>query len=127
MLNVHLLYATNGINAFSQVLIERMLTTREGVESAEKFRSRTTEDIRKNINYLSENNLLAEEFYSDGSVPMGIFVIVKPSFEKLMNNRIGSVALSYFTENQEIIDKNYSRICVSVEHGKFVEFFDRLG
>jgi aspartate/methionine/tyrosine aminotransferase len=126
MLNIHLLFATNGINAFSQVLIERLLTTPEGKASAESFRKKTAEDVKKNIDYLIRNNLLADEFYGDGSVPMGIFVIVKSSFDTLLEKRIGSVSLAYFTENQEFIDKDYSRICVSVEHGKFVEFFDRM-
>jgi hypothetical protein len=126
MLNVHLLFATNGINAFSQVLIERLLTTDKGKNVSERFRSKTSADVRKNIEYLLEKDLLAEEFYSDGSIPMGIFVIIKPSYEKLMANRIGSVSLSYFTENREVIDKDYSRICVSVAHEKFVEYFERM-
>jgi len=125
-LNTHILFATNGINVFSQLLIERLLTTKEGILSTNQFKKDTTEHIGKNIKWLKDNDLLANEFYSDGSIPMGIFVVVKPSQEELMKYRIGSVSLHYFTPNQEVIDKNYSRICVSVNHDKFVEFFKEL-
>lgn len=125
-LNTHILFATNGINTFSQLLIEKLLTTRDGILCVNEFRKNTTQHIEENIKWLKDNDLLADEFYSDGSIPMGIFVVVKPSQEKLMENRIGSVSLHYFTANQEVINKNYSRICVSVNHDKFVEFFKEL-
>jgi aspartate/methionine/tyrosine aminotransferase len=125
-LNTHILFATNGINAFSQILIEKLLTTKEGVLCSDNFRIETTKHINKNVKWLKDNNLLADEFYKDGSIPMGIFVVVKPSQETLTRNRIGSVSLHYFTSNQDIIDKNYSRICVSVNHNKFIKYFKKL-
>lgn len=125
-LNTHILFTTNGINTFSQLLIEKLLTTKEGILCVNEFRKHTTHHIEKNIKWLRDNDVLANEFYIDGSIPMGIFVIVKPSQEKLMQNKIGSVSLHYFTDNQEVIDKNYSRICVSVNHDKFVKYFKEL-
>ncbi len=123
--NIHLLYATNGINAFSQVLVEKILTTEEGKLAARSFRKKTVEDISKNIKYLEEKGLLAEEFYQH-SKPIGIFVIVNKTQDELMKYRIGSVALSFFTGVDKEKSAKYSRICVSVEHKKFRSFFDQL-
>lgn len=124
-LNINLLYSTNGINSFSQFLIEKLLTTPEGISSAKNFKALTTEHVAKNIEYLIDSRLLAEELYKD-SVPMGIFAIIKPDPDKLLQNRIGSVPVGFFTNNTEIIKRNYSRICVSVRNDIFTEYFNRM-
>jgi aspartate/methionine/tyrosine aminotransferase len=123
--NINLLYSTNGINVFSQVLIEKLLTTKEGKKSYTDFTKKTTTDIKKNINYLIDNKLLASDFYNN-SIPMGIFVIINIPHDKLMENYIGSVSLSFFTDNKEDINPNYSRICVSVDNESFETYFNKM-
>ena len=57
------------------------------------------------------------------SEPMGIFVIVNKSEEELLEKRIGSVSLSYFTRDKKEEAAKYARICVSVPPEKFKEVF----
>lgn len=123
--NINVLFSTNGINAFSQELIHKLLSTEEGKRVSREFKHKTRDSIRKNIEYLKEKDLLVKELYTD-SIPMGIFVVVKLSFEELLENHIGSVSMDKFTKNQDILDKNYSRICVSVDHDLFVKYFDKI-
>ncbi len=120
---INLLYATNGINNFAQMLVEKILSTEQGVKSAISFRETTVAHIRKNIDYLIDKNLLASEFYNEDK-PWGIFVIVNINQQRLLDKRIGSVPLSFFSQIPEIDLNKYSRICVSSPHEKFVEFFD---
>jgi aspartate aminotransferase len=119
-LAINLLFATNGINNFAQVLVEKILTTEKGKIAAQNFRNKTVEHITKNINYLIEMKLLASDIYKDIK-PWGIFVIVKLNYDSLLNYNIGSVPLSFFTKTTEIDANNYARICVSVPHEKFVK------
>ncbi|MFC2117761.1 pyridoxal phosphate-dependent aminotransferase [Bacteroidota bacterium] len=121
---IRVLYNTNGVNAFAQVLVRDLLTTDAGKKSASNFKKKTAEDIRKNIQYLKDNNLLADEFYKN-SIPVGIFVIVNKTEKELLDNYIGSVGLDFFTRNKEY-GKIFSRICVSVPHEKFVKFFSKM-
>ena len=120
---IRLLYSGNGINAFAQILVEKILTTPEGKEAAKNFKKKTAGDIAENISLLKGKGILAEEFYK-GDVPMGIFVIVNKSFEELKALRIGSVALNYFTKKDDIDVDKYARICVSVPKVKFRKFFE---
>jgi len=122
---IHLLYTTNGINAFSQLLVENILITDVGKIAASDFKEKTVEDISKNIKFLKENNFLAKRFYTD-SVPVGIFVIINKTFNELMEKRIGSVSLPYFTTLPKEEAEKYSRICVSVPHEKFKSFFNQF-
>lgn len=124
-LNINLLYETNGINAFSQVLVEKILTTPEGKKAAKQFKAQTFADIQKNIAYLQQNNLLVEPLYRDAP-PMGIFVVVNKSFDELLKHDIGSVSFGYFTQMPKQEADKLSRICVSVPHQKFVQFFDEM-
>lgn len=124
-LAVNLLFATNGINTFSQILVEKILTEPKGVLAAKEFRIKTVSEIQKNIQYLKENNLLAEDIYEQ-EIPQGIFVIVNKSVEVLLQHRIGSVPFSYFCQLSDEIANKYSRICVSVPHKKFVDFFSKV-
>ncbi|MCF8242081.1 MAG: pyridoxal phosphate-dependent aminotransferase [Melioribacteraceae bacterium] len=123
--NIHLLYATNGINAFAQVLVQKILSTPQGQKAAKEFQQKTVTDITKNIEYLHENSILADEYYRH-SKPVGIFVIVNRTYDELLKYRIGSVALPFFTQSDKQRAESYSRICVSIKHEKFVEFFDRM-
>ncbi|MDR2293465.1 MAG: pyridoxal phosphate-dependent aminotransferase [Prevotellaceae bacterium] len=122
---VRLAFATNGTNAFAQILVEKLLTTEAGKKAVSDFKTTTVNEITKNIKYLKEAGLIADEFYKE-SVPTGIFAIVKISEDELLANRIGSVALSKFTLSQKQEAAKYSRVCVSVSHEKFVDFFDKM-
>jgi len=120
--SLRLMYATNGVNAFAQVLVTRLLTSTEGIKAVNDFKKATTEHIAANLAFLEENKLLAGRFYHD-SKPMGIFAIVNRSPEELFQNRIGSVGLDYFTLEPFEGMENLSRILVSYPHEKFVSFF----
>lgn len=124
-LRIRLLYASNGVNAFSQQLVYQLLTSREGKKAIDDFREKTRTDIAENIKYLKETGLLTKEFYLH-SDPIGIFVIVNKSEEELLDNYIGSVSLGFFTKIDKEKMKKFARICVSVPHEKFVRFFKPL-
>ncbi len=124
-LAIRLLYSGNGINAFGQVLVEKLLTTPQGRKSTVDFRRKTRNDIAENIHYLKGKKLLAEEFY-EGETPLGIFVIIKKSFEELKEKHIGSVPLGFFTKRSDIDVQRYTRICVSVPQEEFKKYFDRF-
>ena len=124
-LSIRLMYATNGVNAFAQLLVEKLLTTEEGIAAVIDFKARTTSDIKLNIDYLRERGFLSEVFYED-SIPQGIFVIVNISFNKLLENRIASVGLDFFTKKYKEEARDYSRICVSVPHKELKKYFDKM-
>ncbi len=124
-LAINLLYATNGVNNFAQLLVELILTSAEGQKAALNFRNQTISEIQLNIEYLSKNNLIANEFYSK-QLPWGIFVIVNKSYDELMLHRIGSVPMKYFCQLPKQEADKYARICVSVPHANFRQFFDRM-
>ncbi len=119
---VRLLYSGNGINAFAQILVEKILSTPEGKKAAKIFKEKTVNDITANIKLLREKGILAEEFYQN-ETPVGIFVIVNKSFKELKASKIGSVPLNYFTKRTDIAVEKYSRICVSVPKEDFQRFF----
>lgn len=121
------MYTNNGVNAFAQTLVHSLLTTDAGRRAVADFRRATTRDIHMNIEYLESNGFLATEFYKESS-PMGIFAIVNRSERELLDSRIGSVGLDFFTKDERLKEfaKGYSRVCVSVPHVKLREFFDRI-
>ncbi len=123
--NLRILYVHNGVNGFAQQLVYQLLTSPEGKKAVKVFREKTREDIRKNIEYLRAKGFLAEEFYRD-SEPMGIFVIANKSYDELLEKRIGSVPLDFFTRDDKEKAKKYARICISVPHEKLKAFFDRF-
>ncbi|RUT78516.1 pyridoxal phosphate-dependent aminotransferase [Ancylomarina longa] len=124
-LGIRLMYATNGINAFSQILVHSLLSTEKGKQATLDFKTSTVAGIRKNIEFLKSKHLLAEKFYQD-SEPVGIFAVVNQSEEKLLEHRIGSVSLSYFTRNKKESAQKFARICVSVPHDKFRTYFNQF-
>ena len=124
-LGLRLMYSSNGVNAFAQVLVEKLLTTAQGKQTIAEFKQKTTEDIKQNIDYLRNRKFLSEEFYQN-SEPLGIFVVINKSFTFLMNYRIASVSLSFFTHLHHEMAKEHSRICVSVPHELFKSFFDSI-
>ncbi|OYT11153.1 MAG: hypothetical protein B6I18_05365 [Bacteroidetes bacterium 4572_112] len=124
-LNINILFKTNGINAFAQTLVTKILTTEVGQKAAHDFREKTKVDMLKNIQLLRDKKLLAEEFY-DNSIPVGIFVILNKNEKELLDANIGSVSMSYFTQKSKEYGEKFSRICIAVPHGEFKEYFDRL-
>ena len=124
-LNINILYATNGINGFAQVLVEKILSTSEGQKAAKIFRNKTIEDMQLNIAFLKDKGLLAEEFYQS-STPVGIFTVVNKSEEELLKYKIGSVGLYYFTQTNKELGKKYARLCVSVPHDELKMYFDKI-
>ena len=124
-LATRLMYATNGVNGFAQLLVERLLSTPEGHSAIGDFKRATACAIHENIKYLRKRGFLAEEFYQD-SEPLGIFVVVNLPEEELLKHRIASVSLAFFTRKYKEKAADYSRICVSVPHQDLVAFFDKL-
>lgn len=124
-LEIRLMYCTNGINAFAQLLVNSLLTSPEGTKAVADFKNATAHDIKQNIDYLNSRGLLADQFYQH-STPKGIFVVVNRTEEQLLEQYIGSVSLAFFTKSQKETAKNFARICVSAPHKKFVEYFDKV-
>ncbi len=124
-LEIRLMYCTNGINAFAQQLVLKLLTTTEGQTAAKNFKDATARDIALNIEYLKNKGLLAQEFYA-GPTPKGIFVVVNKTEEELLEHQIGSVSLSFFTKSQKETAAKFARICVSMPHKKFTDYFDSV-
>ncbi|MCK5855999.1 MAG: pyridoxal phosphate-dependent aminotransferase [Bacteroidales bacterium] len=124
-LAVRLMYANNGVNAFAQLLVEKLFSTMEGRTAIQEFKRKTTCDIYKNIKYLRNRGLLAEEFYKE-SEPIGIFAVVSLSEEELLKHNIASVSLSFFTRKYKEKAENYARICVSVPNDELQAFFDKI-
>jgi len=124
-LSIRLMYATNGVNGFAQLLVERLFSTPEGRTAIGEFKRKTTCDIQKNIKYLREKGFLAEEFYQE-SEPLGIFTVVNLSEEELLKHHIASVSLAFFTRKYKDKASNYARICVSVPHEEFEIFFEKI-
>ena len=122
-LSIRLMYSTNGINAFAQILVEKLFTSAEGKKATKNFKETTTADIKKNINFLRNKGFIAEEFFTE-TQPLGIFTIVNISEEELLKHRIASVSLSFFTRKYKEKAAAYSRICVSVPHEKLLRFFN---
>lgn len=124
-LNIRLLYEFNGVSTASQMIVDRVISTPEGRMSHGIFRRTTTDNIRKNITYLKENNLLVSEIYG-AKIPMGIFAIINRSEDFLFKHRIGAVGLDKFVYHDKDTWSSYSRICVSVEHELFKEFLSAI-
>jgi aspartate/methionine/tyrosine aminotransferase len=122
---IRLVSATNGINAFSQILVQKLLNSEPGIKAVDEFKRKTVDAIKLNIRYLEKNHLLAEQFYQK-STPVGIFVVVNKTEEELLEHFIGSVSMSYFTRTHQEEAKNFARICVSFPHQEFKQFFNHL-
>lgn len=124
-LGIRVLYANNGINGFAQELVFELLVSAEGRQAVDDFRRETLKDIKLNIQLLKEKGFLATEFYRN-SDPMGIFVIVNLTEKFLLEHYIAGVPLSYFTRDKKKEASKYTRLCVSVPHQEFLDFFSML-
>ncbi len=124
-LGIRVLYANNGINGFAQELVYELLASPEGRKAVDDFRLKTVTNIGLNIQYLIKKGFLATQFYRD-SDPVGIFVIVNLTEKYLLDHYIAGVPLSYFTRDRKEEAAKYTRLCVSVPHQEFVDFFSKL-
>ena len=124
-LNIRLLYQFNSISTLPQLLINELISTNEGSNSIYNFRKTTVKHITDNINYLKERNLLCKEIYND-NIPIGIFAVINLSEDFLFKNKIGAVGMDKFVYHDKDYWSDYSRICVSVPHEKFVEYFNKI-
>jgi len=124
-LNIRILYSMNGVNAFAQELIYRLITTPAGKKAVSEFRQKTVKDIQLNIAWLRDNALLVNALYAENK-PVGIFAVVNKTEEELLRFRIGSVSMNYFTAVKTPETAAMSRICVSVPHTTFVRFFEKV-
>ena len=123
-LNIRLIYSLNGVNAFAQELVYRLLSTEKGKSAVDKFKTKTVQGISQNIQYLEKHHLLAAEFYKINR-PVGIFAVINKTQEELLKHNIGSVSMSYFTKGKNPLMNAFTRICVSVPPEKFQYFFER--
>lgn len=123
-MKIRSLYKYNSISTVPQQIINKLITSEQGIKALSDYRKSTQESITKNIQYLKDNNLLFDE-YTD--TPTGPFAIINLTFDELIKNRISSVPLNKFTfKNTEEKLKNVSRICVAVDHKSFKEYFDNI-
>lgn len=124
-LNIRLLYEFNGVSSPSQILIEKILTTDEGQEAIYNFQEETKKHIKLNIKWLRDNNFLVDEIYKEKN-PIGIFAIINKSEDFLFQHKIGAVGLDKFVYHNKDNWSSYSRICVSVQHDIFIEYFSKI-
>lgn len=124
-LNIRILYEFNGVCSPSQLLVNELLSSNEGKLAVLNFRKITIDNIKKNVDYLRKHNLLVEEIYGNQK-PEGMFAIINMSEDFLFKNKIGAVGLDKFTYYDKDLWSSYSRICISVPHNKFIEFFDKI-
>jgi aspartate/methionine/tyrosine aminotransferase len=124
-LNIRLLYEFNGISSASQLIVNKLLSTKEGEEAINNFRNITKSAIKENIQFLSDKNLLVKEIYGD-TLPIGIFAIINKDEEFLFQNGIGSVGLDKFVYKDKDVWSKYSRICVSINTDLFRSFLSKI-
>lgn len=124
-LNIRLLYEFNGVSTSSQMIVEKVISTDEGKKASLDFRTKTVDNIRLNIQYLKDNNLLVNDVYC-GNTPIGIFAVINKSEDFLFQHKIGAVGLDKFVYYDKDTWSSYSRICVSVEHELFKEFISKI-
>ena len=124
-LKIRMLYEFNGVSSLPQLIIDKLISTDEGKKAISDFQIETRKHIFENINYLKENNLLADEIYN-GKIPVGIFAIINKTELELLNKKIGAVGLDKFVYYEKDTWSSYSRICVSVQHELFKQFISTV-
>ena len=124
-LNIRLLYEFNAVSSPSQMIIDKVISTNEGKVAIQDFQKETTKHIKRNIEYLNDNNLLVREIYGD-SIPLGIFAVINKSEDFLFQHKIGAVGMDKFVYYDKDVWSSYSRICVSVNHETFKEFISKI-
>ncbi len=121
-LNIRLLYEFNGVSSPAQMIVEKVISTKEGEIAHTIFRKETTDSIKKNIDFLKSNSLLVEDIYDNKNL-VGIFAVIDRTEDYLFQNKIGAVGMDKFCFTEKELYLKYSRICLSVKHDSFVQFF----
>lgn len=124
-LNIRLLYEFNGISTASQLIVNKVISSPEGIKAHSDFRKITTENIFNNINFLKEKNLLVDDLYKE-STPWGIFAVINRAEDYLFKHKIGAVGLDKFVYHEKDSWSSYSRLCVSVNSNLFKEFINNI-
>jgi aspartate/methionine/tyrosine aminotransferase len=124
-LNIRMLYEFNGVASASQIIVDKILSTKAGKKAHKDFREMTVEHISHNINYLKQNGLLVESIY-ENTTPLGIFAIINKTEHYLFKNKIGAVGLDKFVSSNKEEWAKYSRICVSINNIQFKKYFDNI-
>lgn len=121
VLRTRSLYKYNSIGNLPQEIIKKLFTTEEGKLVIKNFRDVTTENISKNIFWLSQMGLLFDEYPSP---PVGPFAVVNLDYDTLLKNRVSSVPLKKFTIGG--YSDKYSRISVAVENSLFIKYMSQF-
>ena len=119
-LTIRSLYKYNSISTLPQIIIAELLKEKKAVR---EYKDITVENMRLNIKYLEDNDLLFDDYTS---TPVGPFAVINIGFERLLENRISSVPINNFALVKERVYDNCSRISVAVNHDLFKEYFDKL-
>jgi aspartate/methionine/tyrosine aminotransferase len=120
-LRIRSLYKYNSISVLPQIIIKNIIEDYFNLGDFSvlgNYKFFTTYDIKRNIEYLIDNNLLMDEYPSP---PVGPFAIIKLTQKELLNKLISSVPLSKFTVDN--YGENLTRISVAVNHDDFVNYF----
>lgn len=120
-LRIRSLYKYNSISTVAQQIILDLLT--EGTTQIEQYKQETIQHIKKNIDFLLENNLLFDNYTK---TPVGPFAIIKRDYDTLMKYNISSVPLNKFVLKPSIEDNKLSRISVAVRSEGFIEGMRRI-
>jgi len=120
VLRTKALYKWNSTSILPQYVISKLLDDKKVVEN---YKNETIENIKKNIDYLEDNNLLFDNYTQR---PIGPFAVINVGYEQLLNWRISSVPLNNFANMKKREHENCSRISVAVRHELFKEYFDKM-
>jgi aspartate/methionine/tyrosine aminotransferase len=123
-LRIRSLYKYNSISVVPQVIINYLLEehyAQPSKSAIREYQQKTVDNITKNIEFLKGANLLMDDY---PSTPTGPFVITKLSYDNLLEMNISSVPLSKF--NLDGSHGRFTRISVSVEHQKMVDFLSNI-
>lgn len=120
-LRIRSLYKYNSISTVAQQIILNLLTS--GTTQIEQYKKETLKHIKKNIDFLLENNLL---FDSYTNTPVGPFAIIKRDYDTLMKNNISSVPLNKFVMKPTNEDNKLSRISVAVSSEGFINCMAKI-
>ncbi|MBN2695588.1 pyridoxal phosphate-dependent aminotransferase [bacterium] len=124
-LNIRLLYEFNGISSASQIVVDKIISTKEGKLAHTEFRKETINNIQQNIDFLKRNSLLVENIY-ENRLPIGIFAVINRDEDFLFRNRIGAVGMDKFCYSDKDIYSKYSRVSVSVKNSIFTEYLGKI-
>lgn len=119
-LKIKALYKWNSTSVLPQYIISKLLDNDKIIN---EYQEVTKDNIKKNIDYLVDHNLLFDDYTK---CPIGPFAVINLAYERLLRNRISSVPLNNFSLIKNRVYDNCSRISVAVDHKIFKEYFDKM-